>query len=209
MSETKPRKMTAKGWLSKSTKQGARSAEGFIAAYREFLTTGELAAKTSPILAKLDKKEAYPTPVLRELQNAVMVHIIESDHRKMEKVQEQAQNPSSQTKKAWVATIYNAKGEVQTRIKNDGDEEDLIKEFEQSQDADRWCDRRLFDGAPDWYAEVDHASLPIHTRIERQDAIARILKQPKGPTVQVKGKSTKTLGFQHKAKDFRPQFSRG
>lgn len=218
--QKKERKMTPKGFLHKTTTKAANSAWAFLSQYREYLTTGELKDKANPILVKLDaaraealsqKKdcEGLAKASLKEIQNAVMVHIIESDHRKMEKAQEQAQEPSSQTKKPWIATVYNGAGEVQTRIKENGDEEDLIKGFEHSQDADRWCDRRLFDGAADWYAEVDHASLNVHTRIERQDAIARILKQPKGPTVQVKGKSTKTLGFQHKAKDFRPQFSRG
>ena len=220
MSEKKERKMTPKGFLAKTTTKAANSAWAFLSQYREYLTTGELKDKASPILVKLDSAraealsqmkdcEGLAKASLKEIQNAVMTHIIESDARKMEKVQEQAQEPGSQTKKPWIATIYNADGEVQTRIKDNGDEEDLIKGFDLSQAADRWCDRRLFDGRSDWYAEVTHASLPIHTRIERQESIARILKQPKGPTVQVKGKSTKTLGFQHKAKDLRVFFSRG
>lgn len=209
MSEAKKeRKMSPKGFLAKTQTKAANSAIAFLAQYREYLTTGEVASKTSPILARVDAGELLPTPALKEIQYAVMTHIIEADTAKLEKSQDQAARTG--TRKPWRATVFNAKGEVQTRIKNDGDEEELIKGFDLGQEADRWCDRRLFEGAEGWYATVEHTTLAnIHTRIERGDAIARILKQPKGPAIQQKGKSTKTLGFGVKAKETRVTFSRG
>lgn len=211
MADKKERKMSPKGFLHKCSTKAANSALAFLAAHRSFLETGELAQRTSPILAKLDAGELYPTPALKEIQYAVMTHIIESDRAKLETKLEQAQagNPTT-TKKSWCATIYNAAGEIQTRVNPQGEVEDLVKGFELSSDADRWVDRRLFDGASDWYGEVAHTVIPnVCSRIERADSIARILKQPKGPTVQVKGKSTKTLGFGVKAKETRVTFSRG
>lgn len=209
MSESKKeRKMTPKGFLHKTTTKAANSAIAFLAQYREFLTTGELADRTSPILAKVDAGELLPTPALKEIQYAVMTHIIEADTRKAEKVVEPG--ASGGTRKPWRTTVYNAEGVVQTRTNTKGEEEDLIKGFDLGQDADRWADRRLFEGTHGWYAIVEHTVLAnISTRIERGDAMARILKQPKGPTVQVRGKSTKTLGFGVKAKESRASFSRG
>jgi hypothetical protein len=221
MSDTKkPRNMTPKGFLHKTTTKAALSAHAFLDQYREYLTTGELAERTSPILAKYDADKAQALAKmqdtnkiaqasLKEIAHAVMVHIIESDHAKMEEKLEEAQSPKTGTKKPWIATILDAAGNICTRVKEDGEEEELVKGFDHASEADRWVDRRLFEGASDWYGEIDHASLPIHTRIERQDAIARILKKAKGPTVQVRGKSTKTLGFEHKAKENRFYFSRG
>lgn len=208
MSETKkPRAMTAKGFLHKTTTKAANSAAAFLAQYRTFLTTGELADKTSPILAKLDSGDLFPTPALKEISYAVMTHIIESDARKME---ETAEAPKGSTRKPWRAVILNAAGVIQTRINAKEEEEELVKGFDMARDADRWCDRRLFEGASDWHGEVEHMVIPnVHSVIDRADSIARVLKQPKGPTVQVRGKSTKTLGFGVKVKESRSTFSRG
>jgi hypothetical protein len=208
MADTKERKMTPKGFLHKTTTKAANSAIAFLAQYREYLTTGELALKTSPIIAQVDAGELLPTPALKEIQYAVMTHIIESDTAKAEKSMDETARVG--TRKPWRTTIYNAAGEVQTRVTEKGEVEDLIKGFDLGQRANEWADRRLFDGASDWYAMVEHTVLAnVQTRIERSDSIARILKQPKGPTIQQKGKSTKTLGFGVKAKETRVTFSRG
>jgi hypothetical protein len=207
MADTKERKMTPKGFLHKTTTKAANSAIAFLAQYRAFLTTGELAERTSPIIAKVDAGELLPTPALKEIQYAVMTHIIEADAAKADKVVEPGQK--GQTRKPWRASIYDASGVLQTRIKNDGEEEDLVKGFDLGQDADRWADRRLFEGTHGWYAIVEHTTIAnVSSRIERGDAMARMLKQPKGPAIQQKGKSTKTLGFGVKAKQTRVTFSR-
>ena len=202
--QKKERKMTPKGFLAKTQTKAAKSAIGFLTQYREYLTTGEVAEQTSPIIAKLDAGEILPTPALKEVQNAVMMHIIKADEKKLE---QPAATSGGGTRKAWRATVFDASGNVMTRIKENGEEEELVKGFDLSSDADRWCDRRLFEGTHGWYAEVEHTAMNVKTRIERGDAMARILKKPKGPTVQVKGKSTKTLGFGVKAKQTRVTFS--
>ena len=206
MADKKERKMTPKGFLHKTTTKAANSAIAFLAQYREYLTTGEIASKTSPILARVDAGELLPTPALKEIQYAVMSHIIEADTAKAEAVVEPGTGGG--TRKPWRTTIYDAAGVVQTRITTKGEEEDLIKGFDLSADADRWADRRLFEGTHGWYAIVEHTIIPnISSRIERGDSMARILRKPKGPTVAVKGKSTKTLGFGVKAKQTRVTFS--
>ena len=207
MADTKERKMTPKGFLHKTNTKAANSATAFLAQYREYLTTGELASKTSPILAQMDEGKLMPTPALVEIQYAVMSHIIETDTAKAE--QGMVAQAKTGTRKPWRTTIYNAKGEVMTRQTKDGPE-DLVKGFDLGQRANEWADRRLFEGASDWYAEVQHTVLSnVHSRIERADSIARIMKQPKGPTIQQKGKSTKALGFGVKAKETRVTFSHG
>jgi hypothetical protein len=205
MADTKERKMTPKGFLHKTTTKAANSAIAFLAQYRDYLTTGELKDRTSPIIAQVDAGELLPTPALKEIQYAVMTHIIESDVAKAEKV---AEPGVKQTRKPWRTSIYDAAGVLQTRINGKGEEEDLIQGFDLSQRASEWGDRRLFEGTHGWYAIVEHTVIPnISSRIERGDAMARILKQPKGPAIHQKGKSTKTLGFGVKAKQTRVTFS--
>jgi hypothetical protein len=211
MGETKKeRKMTPKGFLAKATSTSASSsAIGFLKQYHEYLTTGEVKDSTSPIIAKYEAGEIPATPALKEIQYAVMSHIIEADKQKMEAGPSASGGGGQKgTRKPWKTTIYNAEGVVQTRVNAKGEEEDLIQGFDLSQRASEWGDRRLFEGTHGWYAIVEHTIIPnIFSRIERGDAMARILRKPKGPTVQQKGKSTKTLGFGVKAKQTRVTFS--
>src|SRR5277367_643076 len=146
------RKMTAKGFLAKTNTKAANSAGAFLAQYREWLTTGELADMASPILRKMDDKELMPTPALKLIAHAVMAHIIAVDQNKAEVAIEKAAEPSKP--KPWMAQIQNAEGEVCTKLNTDGEEEELVKGFEHPQEADRWVDRRLFEGKPGWYGVV-------------------------------------------------------
>ena len=205
MAETKERKMSPKGFLAKTQTKAANSAIAFLAQYRDYLVTGELKDKTSPIIAQVDAGELLPTPALREIQYAVMTHIIESDAAKADKAAEPA---TKGTRKSWKASIYDAAGVLQTKINGKGEEEDLIQGFDLGQRANEWADRRLFEGTHGWYAIVEHTTLTnVSSRIERGDAMARVLRQPKGPAIHQKGKSTKTLGFGVKAKQTRVTFS--
>lgn len=201
------RKMTPKGFLHKTTTKAANSAAAFLATYRDWLETGELAKLTSPILVKLDQGTLLPTPALNEVKAAVLAHIFESDKQKVEASIEAALEPKKT--KPWIVEILNAEGVLQTRIDSQGEEEELTKSFDLAQEADRWADRRLFEGASDWYAKVSHVSIPVVTYIQRSDSIARILKQPKGPAIHQKAVTTKTLGFGVRAKQDRASFSRG
>jgi hypothetical protein len=204
------RNMTPKGFLHKTTTKAANSAGAFLAQYREYLTTGELAPVMAPIIRKLDDQELLPTPALKLVQAAVMGHIIASDLAKTEEAIERASEPKAT--KTWTCRILDAKGElvhVNGARLEDGSYEQLPLEqsFEHAQRADGWVDRRLFEGAPDWYGEVD--GLGTHVHVERADSIARILKQPKGPAIHQKAVTTKTLGFGVKAHQTRASFSRG
>lgn len=204
--EKKERKMSPKGFLHKSTTKAAGSAIAFLAQYREYLTTGELKDTCSPIIAKVDAGELLPTPALKEIQYAVMTHIIEADSAKADKAS--TEGAVKGTRKPWKASIYDAAGVLQTKINSKGEEEDLVQGFELGQRANEWADRRLFEGTHGWYAIVEHTVIAnVSSRIERGDSMARILKQPKGPAIHQKGKSTKTLGFGVKAKQTRVTFS--
>ena len=207
------RKMSAKGFLHKTTTKAAISAGAFIAQYREYLITGELAPVATSILLKLDSGLILPTPALKEIAVATMNHIIMSEKVKAEKVIQAAETvvevKTVVQKKNWLAQILDARGNVCTRVNPQGEVEELVKDFDQAQDADRWCDRRLFDGAPGWYAEITHLTAKVVTIITRDDAIPRVLKQPKGPVIHQKGVSTKSLGFGVKCKETRVSFSRG
>lgn len=201
------RKMTPKGFLHKATTKAANNATAFLAAHRAWLETGEPADLTSPILRKLDDKALMPTPALEEIKNAVLCHFLAQETKKAEEAMAKANEPKVQ--KAYEATIFDANGNVATYVNAEGETKELRQSFDLSQEAERWCDRRLFDGAPDWHGEV-HSTKglpPIH--VLREDAIARILKKPKGPAVHTKGVSTKRLGFGVKAKGDHFHFSKG
>ena len=209
--EKKTRQMTPKGFLAKMNTKAANSAVAFIQQYRKFLTTGEVAEVTSPIIAKVDSGELLPTPAMNEIGFAIMSHIIQVDAAKMDaKLNGESKGGRVSKPKNWVATVYDEKGVIQTRINAKGEVEDLIKGFDLGQDADRWAMRRLYEGASDWYAEVLHSFIPnVGSRIERSDAIAFIDKKPKGPAIHQKGKSTKSLGFGTKVGQTRVTFSHG
>jgi hypothetical protein len=202
--------MSARGFLAKLSTKAANSALGFIQAHREFLTTGEVSIVTSPIIARLDSGELLPTPAKHEIAAAVMGHIIAIDQAKMEEAIERASEPKAQ--KTWMARILDAKGELVyvngARLEGGGYEQIALEQsFEHAQRADGWVDRRLFEGAPDWYGEVE--GLGTHVHVERADSIARILKQPKGPAIHQRAVTTKTLGFGVKVHQTRVSFSRG
>ncbi len=201
------RKMTPKGFLHKATTKAANNATAFIAAHRAWLETGELSNLTTPILRKLDEREVMPTPALEEIKNAVLFHFLAQETKAAEAAMAKRDEPKVQ--KAYVAAIYDAKGNIVTYVNDDGEEKEMIQSFDMSQDGERWCDRRLFDGAPDWHGEVVSTKglPPIH--VMREDSIARILKKPKGPAVHTKGVSTKSLGFGVKAKGDHFHFSKG
>jgi hypothetical protein len=207
----KPRQMTAKMFLHRSS--GKVSADAFIQAHRAFLETGKLAEVTSPILAKLDSKAIMPTPALEEIRGVVFTHTlraaIETDEAKMAEAQA---NPAKA--KPWMATIYDAKGDIVTHRNEKGEEVELQQGFEEAARADGWVDRRLFEGASDWYGVVSHTTItikgePMSSTIQRADAIARIMKHAKGAVMKVTSKTTSKLGFGVKCGNDRAVFSRG
>jgi hypothetical protein len=211
MSESKkPRVMTPRGFLHKAS--GKVSADAFLTQHRAWLESGELAEVALPILRKLDFQEILPTPALDEIRGAVLDHMLTKETKKAENA---ILNPAPAAKrKPWMATIYDAKGEIQTRINAKGEQEDLQETFDKSSDADRWTDRRLFEGASDWFGVVSHTTItikgePLSTIIMREDAIARILQKPKGPAMKSQAKSSGKLSFGVKVSNDRAVFSKG
>jgi hypothetical protein len=66
------------------------------------------------------------------------------------------------------------------------------------------ADRRLFAREDSAYCEiVNNFDRPITTKVMRSDAIARILKSKKGAVSRVRGRSTKSLGWQPHVKQTR------
>lgn len=203
MSDTK-KGMSFKGFIAKATKPNV-SAAAFLKAHRDYMTTGELSPILSPVLNKVDMGELLPTPALNVIAAAVMNHIIASDLKKLD---DKLNQPAPKAK-PWTVSIFDHNHVIQTRVTEQGEVEELIKGFDDASSADRWSMRQLVDGGSDWYAEIKHTSLPIHTRMERSEALATLLKKPKGPSVHQKATTTKSLGFGVSCKQDRSSFSRG
>lgn len=213
------RKMTVKGFLHKSTQKAAASAKGFIDAHRAWLETGDLAEVTSPILRMLDEGQVFPTPALDLIKEAVLTHHLRSETKKAETRLAEGQEGSvgeTKTSKPWIARVFDKDGNLVITANTKGDMVELEQAFLLSSDADRWCDRRLFEGAPDWFAVVQHTSItraidgePLTTVIMRQDAIARILKKPVSAAVKKTGSRDGKLSFGVKVSQSRAVFSHG
>lgn len=212
MSDTKKeRAMTPRMFLHRS--KGQVSADSFLAAHRTFLETGELASLTSPVLAKVDSKAIMPTPALIEIRDIVFSHMLNKETREAEEKQAR-QGESTARVKPWIASIYDAHGEIAIAKNEKGELVELQESFDLAARADGWVDRRLFDGSPDWHGTVSHSTIlikgePMTSVVTRSDAIARIMKHSKGAVMKVTSKTTTRLGFGVKCGNDRAVFSRG
>ena len=217
---SKPRVMTVKGFLHKANGKAANSAGAFISAHRAWLETGELSEVTSPILRLMDSGDMFPTPALEEIKLAVLTHSIRVNAEKAERELmaslDKENSPSgNRTTKNWVATVYNAKGKIVMQENAKGELVELQQNFLLASDADRWIDRRLFEGEPDNFGVVSHTKLTgkdgtaLSTTIMRQDAIARILKRPSQGAAKKVGVRDGKLSFGVKAHQSHCHFSHG
>lgn len=215
MTEKKARVMSPKGWLHKTTTKAAHNAIAFIDQYREWLSTGELALFTTPILLKVDSKELLPTPALEELKAVVLAHHLAEEIRKAEEKMQAAAEPSQRKSKSYEVIVYNAKGDVQQAPDSNGKIKDLKESFDSSTKAEGWADRRLFDGAPGWFAVVTATKLfrqdgtNFAATVLRDDAIMRILKVKKGPVMKAQKKPSGRLSFGVKVHESKVSFSHG
>jgi hypothetical protein len=88
-------------------------------------------------------------------------------------------------------------------------------DHELSQRAEEWADRKLFDASPNSYAEIISAHMVgrngqvLITRVERSDAIARILKKKGGPATKNMAKKTAPLKNGMKVSNYHAKFLRG
>lgn len=215
--DKKPRKMSPKGFLSKATKPNI-SAAGFLAQHREYMLSGEMAIVLSPIVAKVDAGELEVSLAVDMAATSAMHHIMATNILKGQR-SIQAQGQGSKTVKVsrgprqikdWTAAIYNSEDVIQIRTKENGEEEEMYKEFDKSSEADRWVDRRLsLDCGPDCYGEVIHTPSARRTVILRDDALARFYKKPKGPTMKPQPGGGGSLSFRPKVKESKVTFSGG
>lgn len=200
--------MTPKQFLRKSQSKAANSALAFLAEYRDFLTTGEVASVTSPILARLDTGELLPTPALTEIKSVVFAHMMAADLHKAETAMLKAAEPKED--KPYMACIYTAKSEVVI----DSDDKELIKGFATGQEAEGWVFRRLIEN-PGCRGEVaatktlDNHGLAMVTHITREQAFARVYKERGMAAHKKTGVNMSKLGFGVKCKDTHVRFSSG
>lgn len=110
--------------------------------------------------------------------------------------------------------IRTPKGDVVVDTKEEAEGHPILEKLTETnpamwdvdtfQQAMNLADRRLFQREDSLHATiVNNYDKPITTQVERGDAIARILKGKKGAVSHVRGRSTKTLGFQPHAKQTR------
>lgn len=190
----------------------AKSALGFIQAYREYMVSGELADLLSPIVSKVDAGVLMATPAKDEIAAAVMNHVIACDLLKLEQSREkQLQGDTHQPArtKNWTACVVDANEVVQTYINEDGEVKELIKSGDDVSTLDRWLDRALFNGSSEWHGIIEHSVMKVRTVVERADAISRILRQPKGAVSRQQSKSAGKLSFGMKVSNDHSHFSHG
>lgn len=206
---TTERKMGPRGFLQKANKASAAgSAAGFLAAYREYLTNSEVSYATAPLIAALDAGQAFPSPTLNAIREAVMGHIMLVDLTKAKESAEKGEK-ESKTRKPFTACIRDGSGAV--LVNEEGKE--IRQSFDLPQRAQDWCDRRLLECAPECFGEVIHntAHNPNHAKdlITRDEAMARLFKTPRTPVMKAQKQSQSKLGFGVKAHPSVAKFSHG
>jgi hypothetical protein len=202
------RTMSAKSFLFKSgTKIATRSASGFLAGYREWLKSGELAHIVEPILIAMDRDkeaaissgkdtESIAKAALEEIQVATLEHIqVEAERKNIERMQkagEATKNPSYTE-----AVAYDEDGS-----------EVISKAFYAGERARGWLDRRLFEGGVRGFGKLFYPGGFIE-EVKRDESIERILKSPRGAVMKAGAKTTNRLGFGVKVVGDRSVFSGG
>ena len=184
------RNLTIKGWLHKANI--AKSAEAFLKANRDYLMSGELAPLSVNILDRLDNGEIMPTPALSEIVQAVFNHTLIAEAAKAEeKIAKQGEGGGRGTTKPYTTVVFDSNGPVQ-----DANQDGFMA-------ARDWADRRLFDGAPDYYAVIYmNAGGPDYI-VHRADSMLRILRVKSGPVTHTNKVGGSGLSFGVKAKPSR------
>jgi hypothetical protein len=204
---SKSNMMSPRLFLHKTSTKAAVSASAFLQQHRDWLMTGEIADLARPILFRLDCGTVMPTPALQEIAAACMGHLMAVAALQIEQSIEKAEETKSS--KAWTVSVFDETGKIAVRLSDEGEAQELTKSFDLASAADRWADLRLFEGAAGWYAVITHSSLKVETIVQRDDALARILRTKLSPVCRGGSRSNQKLSFGVKVKEDRSQFSRG
>lgn len=206
------RKMSPKGFLAKCNSKAGLSVMAFVAAHNEYLTQGEVAYATAPIVEELIAGDMMYIPAMDAIKKAVMDHILKIDTMSFEEKQEKAAEKAkaegksvriAKAPKPFSAVIRDGEGNV---VVNDEGKE-VKATFDLPQRASEWCDRRLFEQTPDCSGEVFHKGAHYEF-VNRDGAIGRILKG-KGSAVMKHQASAGSLSFGTKVKESHSKFSHG
>lgn len=195
------KKITPKTFLKKINH--AKSAEGFLLQYREYMLTGDLHSITTPILIKIDSGELLPAPAMDELASAVYAHIIAGEKLAFEASLNKESDSESVSNKPVLGAIFDRKGE-----------EVESKSFNLGQDALRWVDRHLIAQSPDCVGKVTHhkvliKGLPMEEIVTREDAYLRLFPKKKSPFMKRSPTSVSSLTGRMKVHQSRASFSHG
>jgi hypothetical protein len=159
-----------------------------------------------PLLATSDPPEL----VFDRCKNALFTHWVKTKNDEANERFANKQNAPKSPSSRYVVKIFgmvNGNLEVLTanhfRMSESGEVERVVKPMvypaADYASGERLADRRLFDRSDSVFAEiVNTEGVVIRTRIERQDAIARILAKPKH-AVMKGGKRTSSLKWLPKA----------
>lgn len=193
----------------------AATAAGFFNAYLDNLRAGKISDEldeiVSPFIRKVQEGSMRAGAALNDLRDSLFKAHLASEQKKAEASIAKAME--TKEPKAYVATIRNEDGSIMTRQKENGEVEELYKEFEKQTDAERWCIRRLFqDSCVDWHGEILFTRAPKGIDdtlvIDRNDAIAEVLRPGKTPMMH-RTKTSATLSNKMKATGDHFHFSRG
>ena len=190
------RETTPKMFLSYASRT-TKTAEGFLQAYEQFLTTGELASKTSPVLAQVKGKGVTPEIGLQTIKNICTMHILKKDELAAEQALMNNNGMGTpKSDKPITATIYLANGEVATHMVG-GEEKPLVAHFDHPQNAERWMWNKLDAGGTDWYGEAIHVKVtiggePMKITATRDEALRGLKKAVKTPFLHVNKVSVPT-----------------
>ena len=210
--EKTARRMSPKGFLAKCNSKAGLSVMAFVKAHNEYLTQGEVAYATAPIVEQLIEGNIMNTPAMDAIKKAVMDHILKVDSMSFEEKQEKAAEKAkaegkpariAKALKPFSACIRDGSGNV---LVNDEGKE-VKATFDLPQRASEWCDRRLFEQTPDCFGEVFHRNAHYEF-VNRDGAIGRILKG-KGSAVMKHQASAGSLSFGTKVKESHSKFSHG
>lgn len=210
-------KMTPKRFVNYKL-SGKTTAEGFLSAHWEFLQ-GQ--SYLSDILGAYERRELLPTPTVQMCQAAVLSHIVEAAVSKAPSPKGEsvgstkvirrtkggeAAQPEAVAARYEITMYYKKYNRDRTCSIVQGD----TFPANSGQEAMRIADRKLADQGDAVYATITNTfDRPITINVNRDDAIARLYGQRKGPSTRNTYSGGGSIGFGMKAKNDRSYFSRG